>query len=427
MGTKKKKNGGFTLVELLVAVMILGVITAPLLHTFVTSAKTFVKSRNIGEATRAAENLAETVEATTVLQLGRLIPGSGFSSGIVESLAAEDYVYEKDASGNYLRQDGALVEGAGSPIIHSDGETAASRYTLRLTDVTAGNSRYDAVVELDTKPYAEENLTKVTEYTSMDAVFSQPSALAENPDILASNLFLDQAVALSGQSLGADYFDHRMQRAITISMVREGSEYTATATYLYTCRYDYTEQTVGDDGVIKTEARSVTLSADYTYEFYRSDTAPISVYVFFFPNYNSALATDDDITILNQDDLRFSLFLIKQKALTRTGAMNEDELNNREIGYNAVVSLKESSSSAKPHATVFSNISRNVSDNNTNPDARLPVTFRVFYGNTWYLPDTLLENLVEQEEQNRLFCVTITLYEPGTDEEVYSMQSAKLD
>ena len=43
------------------AVAILGIVVAPLLHTFVTAASTAAKSRKLGDATLAAQNLAERV------------------------------------------------------------------------------------------------------------------------------------------------------------------------------------------------------------------------------------------------------------------------------------------------------------------------------------------------------------------------------
>ena len=57
-------NGGFSLVELLVAVIILGIIVSPLLHTFVTGAVTASKSRKMGDATLAAQNISEAIEAS---------------------------------------------------------------------------------------------------------------------------------------------------------------------------------------------------------------------------------------------------------------------------------------------------------------------------------------------------------------------------
>ncbi|MEG2519433.1 MAG: type II secretion system protein, partial [Oscillospiraceae bacterium] len=65
MKTKPKiDNRGMTLVELLVAVVILGIIVVPLLHTIVTGATTERKSRVAGEATATAQDILETIEAS---------------------------------------------------------------------------------------------------------------------------------------------------------------------------------------------------------------------------------------------------------------------------------------------------------------------------------------------------------------------------
>ena len=66
---KELNNKGFSLVELLIATVILAIIVAPLLHTFVTAATTTVRSQKMGDATLASENLAETVEATDLYTL----------------------------------------------------------------------------------------------------------------------------------------------------------------------------------------------------------------------------------------------------------------------------------------------------------------------------------------------------------------------
>ena len=60
---------GLTLVELIVGITLLAIIITPLLHAFVTGANTERKGRQYGEATVAAENLAETVQASGLSQL----------------------------------------------------------------------------------------------------------------------------------------------------------------------------------------------------------------------------------------------------------------------------------------------------------------------------------------------------------------------
>jgi len=59
-----KDNRGLTLLELIIGITILTIIAVPLLHSFVTSAATARKSEIYENATAAAENEIETIEAT---------------------------------------------------------------------------------------------------------------------------------------------------------------------------------------------------------------------------------------------------------------------------------------------------------------------------------------------------------------------------
>ena len=64
---KELNNKGFSLVELLIATIILGIVVAPLLHTFVVSAKTAARGSQLGDAVldspqrRADERLDDDV------------------------------------------------------------------------------------------------------------------------------------------------------------------------------------------------------------------------------------------------------------------------------------------------------------------------------------------------------------------------------
>ena len=51
---KERKNSGFTLVELLIAITILGIIVGPFMHSFVTASRTNAKAQQIQNATLLA-------------------------------------------------------------------------------------------------------------------------------------------------------------------------------------------------------------------------------------------------------------------------------------------------------------------------------------------------------------------------------------
>jgi prepilin-type N-terminal cleavage/methylation domain-containing protein len=60
---KKNDNRGLSLLELIVSVVILGILAAPLLHAFLTSANAARKTRIMDAATIAAANILETIKA----------------------------------------------------------------------------------------------------------------------------------------------------------------------------------------------------------------------------------------------------------------------------------------------------------------------------------------------------------------------------
>ena len=57
---KQLNNGGFSLLEVLVAMVILAIVSIPLLHSFVTTARTNAKAKVLMKATDVAENTVET-------------------------------------------------------------------------------------------------------------------------------------------------------------------------------------------------------------------------------------------------------------------------------------------------------------------------------------------------------------------------------
>ena len=66
---KKLNNKGFSLMEVLIAVIILSIVSIPIIRSFATVAKTNANSKILLRATNAAENMMENIEYQTLDEL----------------------------------------------------------------------------------------------------------------------------------------------------------------------------------------------------------------------------------------------------------------------------------------------------------------------------------------------------------------------
>ena len=121
---RQLNNEGFSLIELLIAIVILSIIVVPLLHSFVTSARTNAKSRNTMHATAIAEDVMEQFEAHTLEEM----------ADTYETATPTDFT-------NNVQRDVSLdVDGDGAA------EDGIWQYTFRDEKTTSGT--YDVVVTL---------------------------------------------------------------------------------------------------------------------------------------------------------------------------------------------------------------------------------------------------------------------------------------
>lgn len=385
---KKPNNRGFTLVELLIAVLILSIITVPLLHTFVTSAQMAAKSRRTGDATTAAQNIVETVEA------------SGVSD--VLSTAESDF------------SDVAALFGPGvTANVVPDGTNGGG--TVMLTGLSSGSSTFDARVALDPSPYRDDgdiNSKKITQYTAMDAVYQQKTGNLD-PDTLALELFNQDHI---GDTLVSQ------ERTIQISIQKLGT--SAVQAYLtFTYRFGYQGTDMAGEPTAGTQEIQIPSDAPNQYKLFPlnyplDESAPFSIYVFFNPYYASTSAPYKDvITIENSDNLLCKVFLVKQK-LPSAGT--------QETTYGAQVILREDHVNFTDpfQAAVFSNIGRNLATGGTIPSN---ISYKK-YGNAVYFVNSSFGdgNLIDQEAEDRLYNVTVDIYPSGSGDSILTFRATKL-
>ena len=334
---------GFSLVELLVAIAMLGIIAAPLLHAFVTSAMTARKSYDMGELTLAAQTAAETVEADSM-----------------KAISAK-----------------ALVS--------ADGK----QYDYTISDV-GGKGRFDARITLSATPYDSVNSVSVTQYSPMDAVFSQPGG-SSDPDALAAQQLSLDAIAAGG-AVG------KITRDIALSITEAGGNYAYACTYSYTASVNYPPGT-------DTAHLPMSLSYSAPYSFYTGKlgaaTELTPLYFFFAPSAADTGVYDDHIVVTHTGGTTpVNVFLAAQQTV----------VDVRLSPYKALVDLKGSQMNV---TRVYSNMVR--------------YEYHVYDGPTWYERQFYNESLVTSQQVRRMFRVTIDICAMGETQALYTLTTSKLD
>lgn len=133
---KLNKDAGFSLLELLIAVVILAIIVIPMLNVFLTSNRLNIKSRETLRATTAAQDIMEGLKAYDIKELKEQFadPASGFyviDSRLIKGGVKEEDALEKDPSGN-------LIPGL---------------YVFSMKDVSLQGSKFDAKIVVDGRGY----------------------------------------------------------------------------------------------------------------------------------------------------------------------------------------------------------------------------------------------------------------------------------
>jgi len=397
MTARRRKSRGFSLVEVLVGVMILGLVVSPLLHTMVTAMNTAAKGRRAQNLNMIAQNLVETVDANTIAALTGVIPADAIT--LFDSNDAQYYAPDGDSYKSLDNPD-------------------ASHFYLGLTKVTYPGSSvaYDAMIELDATPH-DQNKEEVSVYTAMDSLFTQPSGEGMDPDLTAAALF---AQTVLDKVNNGDYKDKgvidstpgtqnfylgtgnaSMSRTMTIQQTARAGEdaaFTGTVTFSYTA--GCTLKT--------TDGQSVTVSMSsssdpmpVTVADVQSQGAPKALYFFFYPNSSGS----DTINIRRTDSNALRIFLVQQ---TPPGHFESS------ISVSPRVNLFEPvTNPIKPHTELYLNFSTLDSNGSDEPQVRFLTTSN-------YLPIPLYRNnfaahkgLVVQSVQHRIYTVAVTLYSAG--------------
>lgn len=145
---KTKSNQGYTLLELVVAITILALIAVPLMHGFVSAAKTNDKAREIERATTVAQNVMEDIKVTPMEELLE-----GVEPGDVEMQETNDEwnsyhvaCTEMETDGVYYHVDAFLDNG---PYKEESAISVTNHNLTEMAQLYDMNAAYDAFYILE--------------------------------------------------------------------------------------------------------------------------------------------------------------------------------------------------------------------------------------------------------------------------------------
>lgn len=182
---RKLNNQGMSLIEILVAMIILGVVTASLLHSFVTSVRLNAKAKEKQRVATAAQSLMEGLKAYDMEHICLQFNGGG-----MRLISNADTYYEEalsDRDGDGVSDVSIVLDGDGG---YTFLPAADNKYAFVLENIKFDNidgmedQYYDARIEISQNTVwnasmsADEksliDVVDINEY--LDAVYKQPRA-----------------------------------------------------------------------------------------------------------------------------------------------------------------------------------------------------------------------------------------------------------
>lgn len=383
----KGDNKGFSLIEVLIAVVILAIVVTPFLRSFVTAATTNSKAKSIHKATVLAQSVME-----------------GFKAEELEEISAQ---FDNPEEGFYVVPSGLIGEGAGveslvGELHYADQPDGVFYYYLQ--EVQEDSTKYDVLVKLDATAYQAGNANSVEaahQYNEVelaqlpvidleqDGICVQKQAYTDYAaeEFMASHITGDEAVIRDS-----------MRRTITVSVdkVMLGTEYKITVSAEY--KYSYTPE----DSAIPYEYKKNQLCYDST----ETEKDLRSVYLYYYPLYQTSEASArDEIVFENNAQIPVNFYLMKQKsdsATTTTEAQYDLKFTIAEQGVDDVEDMQ---------TTLYTNLANNLAEEGTPIGTPF---YTVFLNNNMVDLNTIASSgMLLIEEEDRVFDIEVSIYESG--------------
>lgn len=351
MGTKKLNNNGFSLLEVLIAMVILALVSIPLLHSFVTTAKTNGRAKILMRATDCAENLMESLEYRSV-------------EGIVE--------YYKN-SGNTVYDNWGMKRWEQLKANQTvDGDESEGAYVIDITNPSDISQPlpdgYKVYMLLDPNMYPNNNALNVADVKSISIEDTAVYEMSQLYDESVYNRFdewnrmanEDQNVLYTRKS--PSYFKENLSRTMEITIEKLGTDVDGAGNTvdLVKVKMDikyYFKSKSQYQSVLPSDRKEYVEETKVLFNNLSTKVPLNGIYVFYQPRYLANKEGNRDTIIINNvDNLPVNIMLAAQQGAA--DASYKSQYFNALTGPNVTVIENPAGSFADADAgvTLFTNL-----------------------------------------------------------------------
>lgn len=423
----KKSNKGFTLLELMIAVIILAIIIAPMLRGFVSSHRVNAKSRHLMRATTLAQNEMEIFEKE---KLEDLLDATKFSYDVDDTTLRTDSKGEEHTVYTFKRS-GVINDESGKDMFDvvvtlDPSVSSAGIYDAQNTEEVLF---MNTVSGMDSATYIQRVRNEVNENGEDEEVYKL-YAVRQLPD------------GATGASWTVDDFARELTRKITLKIEQEDQD--GVMTTVAKIRYDYATGYAN----VPPEYQNYTTKDKIFFNNAQNldeDGNPIelkSVYLFYAPRYDTPNV--DEIIIENKDKVPVNVYIIRQNIMDATNkiiGVYEDKTlgpqNTVPATYQVNVEITEGfDADGKTYGRYFTNLNMDLPGV---AGAGSPANFTLYdcdnvgrvFTKAQILEYTGMKSLGATESKDRIYTMEAAVYEHGddplTDDPVVRLTGTKLE